>query len=69
MTNMTNQLFAQVTKEMLKKIGADDNQIRELDLTQEHLMGKIAHIGSANKKKELGDHIRGMANNFKHKES
>lgn len=69
MTNMTNQLFQQVTRDMMKRIGASPERISEMDLTNEHLMGKVAHLGSANKKEEMKDKIMEMAKNFKHKES
>lgn len=70
MTNMTNQLFQQVTRDMMKRIGATPQSITEMDLTNEHLMGKVAHIGSANKKEELKNKIRQMAeDHVRNKES
>ena len=65
MTNMTNNLFAQVVKDMMKKIGADDSTITDMDLTNEHLMGKVHHLGKANKDQELKIKIMGMANKMK----
>ena len=69
MTNMMNNLFSSFMQQTMKKLGTDQHVIDEMVMTNEHLMGKVHHLGSDNKKKELGDHIREMANNFKHKES
>ena len=45
MTNMMNNMFAQFMKQSMTKMGADPSVIHEMELTNDHLMGKVNRLG------------------------